>query len=227
MPGFTYELSVEVYTGETGAGLAYAGPTHIDLNTMLPVKGRVVIDLMDLNGNGAQLDTTIVQGTNKTALYYTVLHELGHVFGLGTFWQINVTLNNGNVVLDRNWLKDQTTQQPLTNDGDALTTEVPIYTGPTDSAAVREFRSHIGYDVIGVPIEDDGGEGTALGHIEESDFRDVVLTNGTTIYNLDVGMDAELMTGWIDNTHMPLSRITVGFLDDIGWSVDYSAADEL
>ena len=166
-------------------------------------------------------------GTNKTALYYTALHEIGHVFGLGTFWQINVTLGNGQVILDRNWLVDQTTGLPMTNDGDDITTEVPIYTGPTNSSAVFEFRQYIGYDVLGVPIEDDGGEGTALGHIEEDETRDVVLTNGTTIYNLDVGMDAELMTGWIDNTHMPLSRITVGFLEDVGWSVDYSAADAL
>ena len=156
-----------------------------------------------------QLDTYIVPGTDKTALYYTALHEIGHALGVGTFWQLTVTLNNGNTILDRNWLIDQTSEQPLTDDGDSITTEIPIYTGPVNSAALREYREYIGYDVLGVPIEDDGGSGTALGHLEESEARDVKLTNGTIIYNLQVGMNAELMTGWIDNTHMPLSLIHI------------------
>ena len=225
IPGFAYELAIETYTGEPGQGLAYAGPTHIDINRQLPAKGRIVIDLQDLNGNGAKLDTTIVPGTNKTSLFYTALHEIGHALGIGTFWQLNVTLSNGQTIIDRNWLIDQTTGQPITVDGDNLTTEVPIYTGPTNSAALREYRKVVGQQVLGIPIEDDGGTGTALGHVEEGEIRDVALENGTTIFNTHVGMDDELMTGWIDHVHMPLSKVTIGFLEDIGWSVDYSGSD--
>ena len=36
------------------------------------------------------------------------------------------------------------------------------------------------------------------------------------------GLDHELMSGWANSgsTPLPLSRITIGFLDDIGYSVD-------
>jgi len=41
------------------------------------------------------------------------------------------------------------------------------------------------------------------------------------------GMQNEIMTGWSDsgNSKLPLSRISIGFLEDIGYSVDYSKAD--
>ena len=33
------------------------------------------------------------------------------------------------------------------------------------------------------------------------------------------------MTGWENNSSDPLSRITIGFLDDLGYDVDYNKAD--
>ena len=62
-------------------------------------------------------------------------------------------------------------------------------------------------DAAGVPIEQDGGDGTAFAHWDDATFGN------------------ELMTGTLDFTSTnPLSVITVGAFDDMGYDVDYSAA---
>ncbi len=58
-----------------------------------------------------------------------------------------------------------------------------------------------------VPIANTGGAGTREGHWRESVF------------------DTELMTGYVDVGQMPLSRLTVASLQDIGYQVDYNKAD--
>jgi hypothetical protein len=59
-----------------------------------------------------------------------------------------------------------------------------------------------------LPIERDYGTGTACGHIDEECFEN------------------ELMTGFraIAGVNMPISRITIGILEDLGYVVDYNAA---
>jgi hypothetical protein len=75
--------------------------------------------------------------------------------------------------------------------------------------AVREYRAIFGAaaDPAGVPMEEGGGEGTAYGHWSEDVFGN------------------ELLTGFITPGGNPLSRITVGAFADIGYTVDYAAAD--
>lgn len=88
-----------------------------------------------------------------------------------------------------------------------LGTSSPNYTGVN---ALREYRTIFGVpNVPGVPVENTGGQGTAGGHWRESFF------------------DTELMTGYAEpaGTRMPISRITVGSLQDLGYTVDYSKAD--
>lgn len=58
----------------------------------------------------------------------------------------------------------------------------------------------------GVPIEMTGGAGTQYSHWSEATF------------------DTELMTGWIDNTNQ-ISRLTIGSLADLGYTVNLDAAD--
>lgn len=59
----------------------------------------------------------------------------------------------------------------------------------------------------GVPVEAGGGAGTAYAHWRESVF------------------DRELMTGWLDPSPNPLSRVSVASLADLGYQVDLAAAD--
>jgi len=57
-----------------------------------------------------------------------------------------------------------------------------------------------------VPVETDGGPGTACLHWDEVCFR------------------GELMTGY-ESGGLQMSRITLGTLEDLGYTVDYSKAD--
>ncbi len=58
-----------------------------------------------------------------------------------------------------------------------------------------------------IPIETNGGSGTAGVHWDDLTFG------------------SELMTGYTSNGVMPLSAMTIGALEDLGYSVDYSKAD--
>jgi Leishmanolysin len=67
----------------SGSVLGQAGPTLLRPNTMLPVKGVMEFDVADL----VALEQ---QGT----LFSVVLHEMGHVLGVGTLWQTRGLLSN-------------------------------------------------------------------------------------------------------------------------------------
>lgn len=144
------------------------------------------------------INTTYLYGKLKEdQLYAVLLHEVGHVLGIGTVWN----LPNSPLILYQEDNKDKY-----------------YYTGP---AALREYRSQFSKDLsdnlLGIPLEDDGGEGTEGSHPEED-------MNRTIQGKLHPGLQDELMTGWIKSL-VSLSRITLGFLEDIGYIVDYSKAD--
>ena len=79
------------------------------------------------------------------------------------------------------------------------------FTGPN---AVREYESIFGAsaDTNGVPLETGGGGGTAGAHWSEAEFGN------------------ELMTGYLSATNL-ISTVTVGAFEDVGYDVDYTAAD--
>jgi Leishmanolysin len=77
------------------------------------------------------------------------------------------------------------------------------YSGPN---AIREYGAISGCDFL--PIEQRGGAGTACGHWDED------------------CLGIELMTGFSNpGVSNPLSTITVGSLEDVGYTVDYFAAE--
>jgi hypothetical protein len=59
-----------------------------------------------------------------------------------------------------------------------------------------------------VPLETEGGPGTANAHWREATFN------------------TELMTGFLDAGANPFSRITIGGLQDIGFLVNFDAFDD-
>lgn len=65
----------------------------------------------------------------------------------------------------------------------------------TDFAAIASVDNNADY---GVPIETDGGSGTAGSHWDETTFKN------------------ELMTGWLSN-NAPMSNMTLAALDDMGY----------
>ena len=95
-----------------------------------------------------------------------------------------------------------------------LWTTLGLKNGPSGdyigTNALREYRTLSGNSsATSIPIEHDFGAGTANAHWDEDRFN------------------AELMTGFIEaaGVAMPISRMTVGSLQDMGYTVNYAAAD--
>jgi hypothetical protein len=157
-----------------GAGkvLGQAGPTALHSTTGLPVAGIMEFDVSDL---------AFMQRAGTLAS--VILHEMGHVLGIGTLWK------------DRNLLRGSGTNNPE-------------YTGIYAMHEYAKLRDNV-KTPRPIPVENTGGPGTAEGHWSEATF------------------DHELMTGYAEDTaNMPLSRMTVASLQDLGYVVDYAAADE-
>ena len=152
--------------------LGQAGPRATrPTGSQLPYTGVMQFDSADL----AMMESS---GT----LTNVILHEMGHVLGIGTLWG------------QRNFL-------------DVTDATNPLYVGAN---ALREYRTlAANATATGVPVENTGGAGTAGGHWRESVFK------------------TELMTGYAEQpgVAMPISRMTVGGLQDLGYMVNYAAAD--
>lgn len=80
----------------------------------------------------------------------------------------------------------------------------PTFVG---KSAMKEYGVLRGSGPTPVPVENTGGQGTADSHWRESVFRN------------------ELMTGFVLAADNPLSRMTAGSLEDLGYVVDMSAAE--
>ncbi len=74
---------------------------------------------------------------------------------------------------------------------------------------LREYAALLAPGVLprGVPLANVGGPGTRDGHWREETFAN------------------ELMTGFLNVGANPVSRVTIGAFEDLGYSVDYERAD--
>ncbi len=106
-----------------------------------------------------------------------ILHEMGHVLGFGTLWNAPF---------------------PVANAG------LTQFTGANALAAYTGSNGGTG---AFVPIEDNGGAGTAGSHWEESIFQ------------------SEVMTGFITGTVRPFSLTTLQSMADMGYVVNPAVAD--
>lgn len=155
-----------------GAGkiLGRAGPELLRSGSNLPITGVMEFDAADLK----------FMEQNGT-LKGVILHEMGHVLGIGTLWNSMITHNGGSdcqkaTTVSFNGAKAKSQYQSLGKTGN-------------------------------VPVENQYSAGTKCGHWSESQFR------------------TELMTGFVNSGTMPLSKLTVGVLEDLGYRVNYAAAD--
>lgn len=122
--------------------------------------------------NSLQLD-------DKVILQDTIIHEMGHVLGIGTMWE-----ERGLMKRDDSGCK---------------------YYGKN---ANREFKKISGCPQV--PLEQGGGVVSACLHWSEE----------------CLGYEMLSTNGGLPNTPEPLSRITVGGLADLGYVVNYTAADK-
>ena len=149
----------------------------------------------------------------KSSLYYLFVHGIGHLLGIGPFWGAN-----------------------LDNDPVLSTTEDDGSIGHYYKKSTHAFSKYTQYypvdaaNFIGLPIEDNGGQGTANYHIEVG-FSSTSFVSAEDRYVggiLHKGINmTEVMTAWTkENTQTQyISEISVGILDDLGYNVDYSKAD--
>ena len=155
----------------------------------------------------------------------TIRHEIGHALGIGILWEANELHNDGNP--DNNF-SYEINGSPYER---VLTGGTPgQYVGASALAAYRnEYDPNANY----IPVELDGGSGTANGHWNEvtdnfgvenqagfdSDPGDgsaaPIVTAGE---NAGESLDDELMTGVLSGSAY-LSNTTLASLEDIGFTV--------
>lgn len=140
MPNSDYDLSIVTYKNTTpadedgGMTLGFATPTD---SSITPSTGYMSMNTVFLDEPGYTDDI-------KTLV---IVHEIGHVLGIGTRW--------GHLVTEE--LTDTSRNETFS-----------IYTGYN---GVKQYRALAGNDVRGIPIEDDHGAGTAGSHFEEDEQR--------------------------------------------------------
>ncbi len=147
--------------------LGQAGPCGIrnsNPNRGLPFYGLMAFDAAD-----------IAKAEAAGNLKNLILHEMGHVLGIGTLWDSFEVISGAG-------------------------SDDPTFIGAN---ALAEWNALGGSG--NVPVENEGGTGTRDGHWRESVF------------------DTELMTGFNDPVQQ-LSRLTIASLQDLTYSVDFSAA---
>lgn len=127
-----------------GGVLGQAGPCYVRSGSKLPITGRITLDADDLN-----------QAESFGILEDLVIHEMGHVIGIGTLWQ---------------------THGVLTGAG----TSDPYFTGAEANDAFLDVGG-AAYTGNPVPVENTGGPGTQDGHWRESVFDTEAMTGWLTV----------------------------------------------
>ena len=119
-----------------GSILGQAGPCYVSTDDWLSRFGVMEFD-------SADVASMIANGTFSSV----IVHEMGHVLGIGTLWNYQRSLLQGA--------------------GSAN----PLFVGPRASAAWSELGGG-----GGVPVENSGGSGTRDSHWRESVFADELMT---------------------------------------------------
>jgi hypothetical protein len=179
-----------------GKVLGSAGPCLTRATSHLTVVGVMTFDTADL--------ATLEAAGN---LPDVILHEMGHVLGIGSLWDVFGLLADGCV--------ETSPGSGVNVPGEGLT---PTYTGASALAAYT--GSNGGGSATAIPVEnypdDSDGcpNGTRDSHWEEGDPNP---PNG-------IGFRSELMTGFISGTVRPMSLTTIRSLADLGYTVDNAQA---
>lgn len=154
---------------------------------------------------GMRFDTADLQSLDDVGLLEDiVLHEMMHVLGFGIFWE--------GVVVPPAAVPDTFLRQPSNPSNDNYTDGMTD-THFTGAKAVAQFEAIGGDAYTGgeiVPVENDTASfstGSLDGHWREDVFVEEIMT---TAANLP------------DN---PLSVVTIGQFEDLGYDVNYGAAD--
>tara|TARA_B110000858_G_C17775283_1_gene461904 strand:+ start:121 stop:1455 length:1335 start_codon:yes stop_codon:yes gene_type:complete len=155
-----------------------------------------------------------IRDGGKNTLFYVMLHETLHLMGL----QYSMWTSWGYV---KSYTETSTNSTKY------------YYDGPN---ALNEYKAQFNNNnFIGIPLEEDGQTGTVIQHFEEGLFENISLDNrlipvtidGNVVELFHPGLTSEITTGFINSfpNFLPLNLTTFGALEDIGYYVDYTKAD--
>jgi hypothetical protein len=187
--------------------LGSAGPSNVNIqgNFMETVSGGMTFDTADL-------DYMVTNGVFEKV----IRHEMGHVLGFGVLWDTAAILDGTGI--------PATFQQVYTNGSGQ-------YTG---AAALAAYQVEFGQpSATFIPVELDGGDGTANGHWNEA--KDNFNVENVAGFDSDPGdgvaaptivggvhagesLDDDLMTGVLSGSAY-LSNTTLASFYDIGYTI--------
>jgi hypothetical protein len=129
-----------------------------------------------------EFDAADAENYNDAGLWNDiVIHEMLHSVGVGTIWNLLGKLNG-------------------------YGTSTPTFNGDFANLAYDELFSDLNQNLSDlIPVEGDGGSGTAYGHWDEATFGN------------------ELMTGYINGANY-VSAMTVASLEDLGYVTTWDAS---
>jgi len=181
-----------------GGTLGSAGPTFAKTNF---AGTAITLDFVYASAGVMTFDTSDTDGLEADGSFNgVILHEMGHVLGIGTLWSSSGVGFAG--------------RQELYVAGSGQ------YTGQFGLSAYNDEFGQVG---AFVPVELGGGAGTAGGHWNENDGGGL----NTGIVSRFTGQDFrhELMTGWLDSA-LFISSLTTQSMKDLGYVV-YTAVPEV
>jgi hypothetical protein len=211
----TWSLTVSTFSQAASGGgvlLGSAGPNALAFSGLVSgattSNGRFIIS----TGGGASFNVHPDAGPLNPL---TIRHEIGHALGIGTLWEDNEVYNDG-------------------VDGNSNRTLAGGIAGQyTGAAALAAYQNEFSPGAAFIPVELDGGEGTAHGHWNEA--ADNFAIENVAGFDTDPGdgsaaltvlsgpnagqsMDNELMTGVLSGSGF-LSNTTIQSMYDIGFTV--------
>ena len=143
--GVVITADLKAIDGE-GSVLGSAGPCILRDVGLLPAQGFMQFDTADL----AMLE-------NTGRLGQVILHEMGHVLGLGTLWEVGAGAESHAYLL-------------------RAPEDDPTFQGLASRAAMFGLAGALGYGGKPVPVENTGSSGTRFAHWRESVFGSELMT---------------------------------------------------
>ena len=173
-----HTIVIQITVGSLSRANGMAGPSADELigDFTIPTRGELII------GNH-----TYVPGFDQVEFHANILHEIGHIIGIGSYTEAYTTRDNE--------------------------TQGNVFRGAKSNHGARNYNEIYGTSVDFVPMSDDGGH--LYDYVLQED-KERQLENGSLL----PPMTKEFMA----NGHV-FGAVTLGVLDDIGYEIDYSAAE--
>jgi len=247
-------IVLEKFSDEESNTLAYAAPSYVRNAPGEPYDQFTSVGSYVTNGpkvagmlipTGTEVDPPY---------YWVALHEMGHLLGISiNNWQVKktpTTLRRSFYVCakpsstppsrdifystKRHPSRTESSVFEEIVDGDVFPLAGSFYAynqmyGPNESNAVKAYNETFGISVSAIPLENKMGSGSYGSHWYEGGNNGMYVDDRTYYGKSYPGAPAlayEIMTPVAENSGIPtpVSKITLGALEDLGWTVDYSKA---